>query len=438
MARRYINPNLRTLPDSPENLADYFARALAARPEGYPGDIDPRAVFGFYAQAALKRDPGLRDQVRGQLAGLPAGVRAAVRGPGNALDVLYRADAPGVKLDGVFGGLGDLVATVRQGGRRGDKRLGEVARIQASFGSEVPDAGGFLVGEELRSDLVLASLESAIVRPRAINIPMGTLRTGVPAMDPVTNASAILGGFVGYWTEEGATITESTPTFQRIFLDAKALKALGNVPNELILDAPAFDVYLRRVVPAAMAWWEDQALIHGTGVGEPEGCLNAACQIKVSRATASHVKLADVQSMVTRMWPQGFATACWLASPDVLTELINLFLSVGSPTTQAVSPPGLLIFSADRNRWELLGLPLYATEHANALGTAGDFALVDLGAYLLGTRALLQVDTSPHYKFNLDVTSIRIRTRVDGRMWPQSSVTPANSSQSVGPVVTLN
>ncbi len=68
-------------------------------------------------------------------------------------------------------------------------------------------------------------------------------------------------------------------------------------------DAAAFDVYLRTVVPKAMAWWEDHALTGGTGVGEPEGYLKAPCAIQVTRATASHVKFADLIGMVAAMLP---------------------------------------------------------------------------------------------------------------------------------------
>jgi HK97 family phage major capsid protein len=416
----------------PDQLAEELS-AFAERT--YPGR-SARDVLNEYAVAAAAQDPGLAAQMREQLGAQPRAVQRAVAGrarPGNALEGLYRPGAPGAELDGVFAGIGDFVQALRTR----DKRLGQVRKVMDSYGSEVPSAGGFLVPEELRSDLVLHSLEPAIVRPRAINVPMGTLRTAVPALDSASNASSILGGFTAYWSEEAAAAVEADPKYERIFLEARKLLAFGSAPNELFEDAPAFDTYLRTVIPPAMAWWEDAALIAGNSPAQPEGYLHAPCAIKVTRATASHVKHADVIGMVTRMWPAGIARAVWACSPDVLTELLNIYELVGTvPTSAAVPPASWLSF--DGTRWRLLGLPLYVTEHAAALGSAGDLSLADAGAYLLGTRELLTMDVSPHPKFVFDASEIRIRSRIDGRMWPQSSLIPANSSQTVSAVVVLN
>lgn len=424
------------MPDSPEALANFLADPrLASAVYGGESHSAVRRFQAAYAAAVEARDPGIAAQLRGQLGG-PHGMQLAMAGqarPGNAMEGLYRPGAAAAKLDGVFAGIGDFVQALR----KDDARLGQVREVMNSFGSEVPADGGLLIPEELRSELVLHSLESAIIRPRALNVPMGTLRTGVPAIDDVSHASSIMGNFVAYWVEESAQLTESQAVYERIFLDAKKLLAFCSAPNELIADAPAFDLYLRTVIPAGMAWYEDQGLIRGTGAGEPLGVINSPCAIQVTRNTSSKVLFADVIAMLPRMLPASLTRCVWMCSPDVLTQLLQIYLLIGTVPTSAAVPPSDWLKFRD-GQWELLGLPLFPTEHVPALGTTGDLILFDPGMYLLGTRALMQMDISPHPKFNMDVSEIRVRSRVDGRMWPQSPLTPANSSQTVSAVVVLN
>ncbi len=61
----------------------------------------------------------------------------------------------------------------------------------------------------------------------------------------------------------------------------------------------------------------------------------------------------------------------WQCSPDVLTELLNIFQNFGAATS-GITAPAVLVF--DGTVWRLLGLPLYVTEHVPALGTLGDLS----------------------------------------------------------------
>jgi HK97 family phage major capsid protein len=74
---------------------------------------------------------------------------------------------------------------------------------------------------------------------------MSSLRLGVPAVDERSHASSVFGGLVAYWTEESAALTESQSGFEKIVLDAKKLTMYGEIPNELIADAPALDAFIR-------------------------------------------------------------------------------------------------------------------------------------------------------------------------------------------------
>jgi HK97 family phage major capsid protein len=313
-----------------------------------------------------------------------------------------------------------------------------VMAIQNAMAERVPSGGGFLVPDQMRADMILATLEAAIIRPRATVIPSSTLRLGLPVVDDVTHASgSVLGGMSWAWAEEGSTLPSSAPAYGRIVLEAKKLAAyLGGVPDELVEDAAAFEVFARTVIPQGVAWAEDQAFIAGSGAGQPQGILNAACAVNVTRTASLQ---ADVTSMVTRMLPQSMKDFIWLCSPDKINPLLNMYLLIGTvPTSSAVAPSAWLTGSAS-DGWTLLGRPLFVTEHVPALGTRGDLIAVDPRFYVIQDRQQMTVDTSAlGQKFAVDQTEFRIISRLDGRMWPQSPVTPQNASATVSPVVILN
>lgn len=330
-------------------------------------------------------------------------------------------------------GWADLAQAAR--GKTADDHVAAL-RLLNQMGERVPSGGGFTVPELLRNDMMLATLEQAIIRPLATVIPSSTLRLGLPAIDDTTHVGAsILGGMSWAWTEEAALITSSAPSYQRIVLEAHKLAAyLGGVPDELVNDAPAFEVFCQTVIPMGLAWAEDQAFIAGTGSGQPQGILNAPCAINVTRTSSLQ---ADVANMVTRMLPQSFRHCIWLCSPDKTGLLLQIFLNFGSATA-GVTAPSAWLTGNPQDGWTLLGRPVFFTEHVPPSLTRGDLILVDPRFYVIADRKQMTVDTSAvGQKYVQDETEFRIISRLDGRIWLQQPVTPQNSSATVSPVVVL-
>src|SRR5208282_5449222 len=133
------------------------------------------------------------------------------------------------------------------------------------------------------------------------------------------------------------------PSFSRVVLEAKKLTAYTTIPNELLQDSVTpLDTWFNSFFPEAIAWFEDVAFIGsattGTGVGEPQGFLNAPAAVTVTRGTQYHILFNDIAKAYSRMWPASLNSAVWICSPDVLVELMQLaMLSDGSGTT--VAPP---------------------------------------------------------------------------------------------------
>lgn len=362
----------------------------------------------------------------------------AATGPNLKYAAVHNKRAIGAPLDGKFDDVADFLSTVWHLAPSNKVNRDKLEIVNA-YQEKVPSDGGFLVPEEFRAELLRVSLESSIVRSRARVVPMGSATLRFPSIDSTSNVSSVYGGIVAYWTEEGAELTESQATFGSVKLEAWKLTALAHVTNELVRDAAGgFGMFAEQIFPEAMAYYEDLAFISGNGVGQPLGALNAGntALIAVAKETgqsASTIVWENVIRMYARMLPSSINRAVWLASPDTFAELATMALTVGTG--------GSAVWLTDAHgapQLTLLGRPVIMTEKAPAsLGTQGDLSFVDFGMYLIGDRQAMSVDSSAHVKFTSDKTTFRVISRVDGRPWLASAITPHNNSASLSPFVNL-
>lgn len=342
-------------------------------------------------------------------------------------ETIYNKNALGAKHDAMFGNTAEFLHTISEHGFRNADISRKLETLKNDLSSIKPSDGGFLIPEILRAELLRIALERAVVRSRARVIPMDSLTVPFPTVDSTTNVSSVFGGVVGYWTEEGATLTESQPKFGRIELKAQKLTLYTEMPNELVRDArPSLEAFIGDIFPEALAWFEDVAFFIGGGVGEPLGFLNSPAAITVTRGTALSITWQNIVDMYARMLPQSLDRAVWIVSPDAIPELLTMtvnansnavWLGGGGFPSAAGSPP-----------MTMLGRPLIVSEKARAIGNAGDINFVDFGFYLIGDRQAMSARQSEDFRFNTDVTAYRVIERVDGRPWLQSAITPQNGS----------
>lgn len=380
------------------------------------------------------------------------GTPAISRGRGT----VYNKYAPGAAFEAAykqedrFGTIGEYLQAIREEARptaarnRKDllQKLENVRAFQNSFSSEEPGAGGFLIPEIMRSELLQLALEESIVRSRATVIPMNTLRVPIPTVDDTSHVSSLFGGVTFYWTEEAASLTESQATFGKVVLDAKKLTGFFKVPNELLADAPAFSAWFDTRIPMGLAWSEDVAFMTETGAGTPEGFISSpgsVSQAKESGQTSATIVWENIVKMYARMLPTSLSKAVWVCAIDTFPELATMALSVGT----GGGPVWIGNFAGgqggmDTPPMSILGRPVIFTEKVPALGTTGDINFVDLSYYLIGDRQSVAVAASDQFAFQNDQTAYRIIERVDGRPWLQTPLTPHNgSSNTLSPFVQL-
>jgi len=434
------------IPTAPAELEEFLAdraKVEAVMNEGRFKDLivayaknvqDKDADLGRQIQEETQRvlAEWLRENEPANVKRLNLNVGDPVRHPRNTI---HNPKAMGAAVDGLFDSSGDYFRSIWHGADRSPENETKLRQLRNAFSSSVPSEGGFLIPETLRSEILRVSLETSIVRPRARVVPMETLRVPFPAIDATSNASSVYGGIVGYWTEEGGTLTASQAAFRRVVLDAKKLTAYTEVPNELFADAPAFGGFIDQIFPEALGFYEDYAFLRGGGVGEPLGIHNSGAVISVTKETgqaADTIVWENVVKMFARMLPSSLNRAVWVASIDTFPELATMALSVGTG-----GAPVWLSNGAAGPPMTILGRPVIFTEKLPTLGDAGDIYFVDFGFYLIGDRQAMSAMSSEHFKFSTDVTAFRIIERVDGRPWVVSAITPKNSGNTLSPIVRI-
>jgi HK97 family phage major capsid protein len=429
----------KAIPEKPEELAELLADD-ARRTEVFASADSTKEFLASYVKATNKAGEVAKLVTEGITQELPKilkgfGVDRPDMTPKDVAKLPrgYNKRAIGAGIDNVFEDHIDyLKATWYKNPERDtDER---VRKIRA-YSTGTPSDGGFLVPETLRSTLLAVSLESAIVRPRAMIVPMESLTVPFPTVDSPSNAKGQLyGGIATGWTKEGEAFTPSSATFGRMLLECKKLTAYAEVPNELLSDSiVSLEAFLNAKVPEAIAFEEDYAFLNGTGVGEPEGVLLSKAIVAVARNTPAHIKYADVIAMFSRMLPASLGRGVWLASIDSFTDIAQMALNVGLGGSavwmgNAVGGPPVSI----------LGRPVIFTEKNAALGSRNDLCFIDFGYYLVGDRQLMTQASSQDYKFGNDMTAYRWIERLDGRGWLAQAITPRNGGADLSPFVTLD
>jgi HK97 family phage major capsid protein len=354
--------------------------------------------------------------------------------------------APGRELNGKFEDFWDYLEVINHKTIQAGKEIERRTLIENAMSSTDPASGGFLIPEEFRATLMQVALAGAVVRPRATVIPMTTLRISMPIVDVTSNQTSVFGGIIGYWTEEGAALTQSQPQFGRVTLEAKKLTAYTAIPNELRRDsAISVDTLLNTMMPQGIAWFEDIAFMFGSGSGEPVGVFTAGNSALITAAARSgqgtvsgagaDIIWENIIDMYSRMLPSSLGSAVWVVSPAALPQLFTLALNVG--TGGSAVGPIVSTMGTGSPVLSLLGAPIIVNEKVGNLGAAGDLNFVDFGQYLIGDRMQMEAEQSTDYLFGNDMTAYRFIERVDGRPWMQSAITPRNGGPTLSPYIQL-
>lgn len=278
--------------------------------------------------------------------------------------------------------------------------------------------GGYLVPEEFRAIMIMYDTEQTLVWNRATVWPMNSQKISFPKLQQ--NADATSGSFDHFagvsfaWTEEGGEKGATEPDFGLVELIAHELSGYTEVTNSLLDDSVINLVnFLTRIFRSAWYWQTDKAFLTGQGGKQPLGILEDPTVTTVNRQTASNVEVADILKMEGKL-PAVFDTnSVWFISKQARANLRGQ--TVSSSSKELVLRESFKDIS-DGYNMTILGRPaLLADGKCSALGTAGDVILGDWRHYYVGFSQDFAMDSSKHYRFRNNRTSLRCSGRVDGQ-----------------------
>lgn len=309
---------------------------------------------------------------------------------------------------------------------------------------------GYLVPPTFVQDVFRVMSEESVVTGTR-NIPLGSgVECKYPALDQFSTSSGgkksnYHAGVQLYRATENQQRTASDAALNELDFKATDLTGFTKVSRNAIADSfYPLDSFLMDIFSQAFVWRTDFDYLWGTGVGEPLGMLSGANPAllggggvsgNAGRTTASQVLYADLTWMLSKLHPNCWGGAYWIAHLSTLPWLIGIQSASGTFVYQ----PNSLISQADRpaiygpGRFQgtLLGFPVRFTEKASVLGTAGDLNLVCPNMYGVALKSGLEVGLSEHFLFDTDQVAIRWKLRNDAKpMWRKYFTDYQNTTSS--------
>lgn len=327
-----------------------------------------------------------------------------------------------------FGSLGQQLAAVVRAGSPGgnvDPRL-FTAAAASGMNETVPSDGGFLVQQEFANILLEETIKTGILAPKCRQQPISGNANGIKinGVDETSRVSSRFGGIVGYWASEAEEKTKSKPKFRQIELSLKKLIGLCYATDELLQDAVALEAFIRQAFPSEFGFLVDDAIVNGTGAGQPLGILNAGSLVTVAKEAgqvADTILAENVIKMSSRLFASSFPNAAWYVNQMCMPQLYTMSIAVGTGGQLVFIPPGGLSAAP---YGMLLGRPVIPIEQCAALGDVGDIILADLNGYILAQKGGIQSDMSIHVRFVYDESVFRFVLRIDGQPVRASALTP--------------
>ena len=331
---------------------------------------------------------------------------------GEQMMAVYRASTPAGKID---------------------RRL--TTRSASGLNETNPSDGGFLVQKDFVTELLKRTYETGILASKVKKIPLSTNANGIKinAINEDSRANGSRwGGVQTYWENEADQITGSKPKFRTMDLSLKKLTGLCYVTDELLQDAAALENVIREAFAEEFGFKIDDAILTGSGAGQPLGILNSGSLVKVEKEK-DQTEIITVENLVkmwARLWSRSRANSVWYINPEI--EPLLYTLRVGDKPVYI--PAGGL---SEAPYGTLFGRPVLPLEQCSELGEIGDIILADFSQYILIDKGGINATSSIHVRFLYDENVFRFIYRVDGQPVWNKALQPYKGSATVSPFVAL-
>ena len=336
-----------------------------------------------------------------------------------------------------FATLGEqLLAAYRAAmpGGHTDERLS--TRAASGLNESTPSDGGFLVQQDFVTELLKRTYETGILASKVKKIPISTNANGlkINAVDEDSRANGSRwGGVQTYWEAEADEHTGSKPKFRQMELSLKKLTGLCYATDELLQDAAALEAVIRQAFAEEFGFKMDDAILSGSGEGEPLGILNSGALVKVEKEKDQKdtITVENLIKMWNRLWSKSRANAVWYINQEIEPYLYTLKLG----DKPVYIPAGGI---SEKPYGTSFGRPVVPLEQCSAAGEVGDIILADVGQYLLIDKGGIKAASSIHVRFLYDENVFRFIYRVDGKPIWNKPLAPYKGKATVSPFITLD
>jgi HK97 family phage major capsid protein len=346
--------------------------------------------------------------------------------------------AHGITKD--FKDFGDFLMNVKVASVKGpaSNEYERLIRNAASGANETVDAdGGFLVQTDFVQQLMEDTYQTGILPSRCQRIPISSNSNGL-TMNGVDESSRAdgsrYGGIQAYWEGEADQLTGSKPKFRKIELKLKKLTGLCYATDEVLQDASALGGVIQRGFASEFGFKLDDAIIRGSGVGQPLGILNSGCLVTVAKEAGQAADTVVFENIIKMYARCNGRNPEWYINRQLIPQLALLQIPVGTGGAPVFIPAN---GAAGRPYNSLLGLPINMIEQCSALGDAGDIILASFNDYLLADKGNMESAVSIHVRFLYAEQAFRFILRIDGQPLRASALTPYKGSDTLSSFVTL-
>lgn len=359
----------------------------------------------------------------------------------NGKKTMYQVGDDNRKKDR-FSSFGEQMAAIMRAGLPGGNVDPRLFNAATGANETVPSDGGFLVQTDFSSEILKQVFDTSVIASRVRRIPISGNANSIKinGLDETSRATGSrYGGIRGYWADEAEEKTASKPKFRKIELSLKKLVGLCYATDELLEDASALEGVIRQGFVSEFGFLLDDAIINGTGAGQPLGIMNAGCLVSVGKETgqdADTLVFENIVKMYSRLFATSRQNAVWLINQNVEPQLFQMSMSVGTGGVPVYMPAGGV---SGQPYSTLFGRPVLPIEQCQTLGDKGDIILADFPqGYILAEKGGMKSDMSIHVRFIYDESVFRFVMRVDGQPVRSSALTPFKGSDTQSHFVTLD
>lgn len=241
-------------------------------------------------------------------------------------------------------------------------------------------------------------------------------------------------GINAAWRGEGVQMSADKLATAGSQVRLHELYAFVLATGELVQDAPRLNDRLTRKSGLAIRYKVNDAIVNGTGAGQPLGWFTSSAKVSVAKESgqaADTIVAANVAKMYARVINP--AQAVWYVNQDCLPQLLTMTLGNNSiyvpPASGFQNAPGGFLF----------GRPVIPLENCQTVGDQGDIQLVNPKGYYAPVKGgAPEFAESMHLFFDYNTNAYRWIFRLGGQPYLSTPISPANGSATRSHFVVLD